>query len=337
MIAPILNRRILLGGLVVIPVTGGLGAARAEGADPLASWNDGAAKSAIRSFVAAVTTASSPDFVPPAQRIAVFDHDGTLWPEKPMYAQLAFALDRVKAMAPMHPDWTAKQPFKAVLEGDVKTLAASGQRGIAELIMATHAGMATQEFSRIVEDWLATTRHPRFGRLYTDLAYQPMLEVLAYFRANGFRTFIVSGGGTEFMRPWTKTVYGVPPNYVIGSRIKTRFEMRDGRPELVRMPEIEFVDDGPGKPVGIHSHIGVRPIAAVGNSDGDLEMLQWATMSGRRSFGLLVHHTDGEREYEYDRASMFGRLDKALDAAPANGWIVASMKDDWARIFATGA
>ena len=258
--------------------------------DPLPSWNDGATKQAITEFVARVTRQGSPDFVPPAERIATFDNDGTLWVEHPMYVQLAFALDRVKAMAPMHPEWKEKQPFKAALEGDLKTLAAAGDHAIAELVMATHAGMTNQEFEKIVTEWLATARDPRFKRPYTELSYQPMIELLVYLRANGFKTFIVSGGGVEFMRPWTERVYGVPPEQVVGSSIKTRFQMRDGRPELFRLPEVNFIDDGAGKPVGINEFIGRRPIAAFGNSDGDLQMLQWTTMSGGVRLGLLVHH-----------------------------------------------
>src|SRR6266481_4027429 len=269
--------------------------------DPLPSWNDTAAKQAIIQFVGRVTTAGSADFVAPPDRIATFDNDGTLWVEQPMYVQLAFALDRVKAMAPMHLEWKDKQPFKAVLEGDMKTLLESGERGLVELGMVTHAGMTTDEFAKIVSDWLATARQPRFMRPYTELVYQPMLELLGYLRANGFKTFIASGGGIEFMRPWSERVYGVPPEQVVGSSIKTRFEMRDGRPTLFRVPEINFIDDGPGKPVGINEHVGRRAIAAFGNSDGDLEMLQWATMSGGVRLGLIVHHTDAEREYAYDR------------------------------------
>jgi hypothetical protein len=315
---------LLIGGLV--------GSARAQ-SDPLPSWNDGAAKKSIVAFVAKVTKPGSPDFVPAAERIATFDNDGTLWCEHPIYVQLAFALDRVKAMAPLHPDWKDKQPFRAALDGDIKTLAAAGERGIGELILATHAGMTSEEFARIVTDWLATARDPRFKRPYTELVYQPMLELLAFLRANGFRTYIVSGGGIEFMRPWTERVYGVPPEQVVGSSIKTKFEIRRGIPILFRLPEMNFVDDGPGKPVGINAYIGRRPIAAFGNSDGDLEMLQWATMSGGVRFGLIVHHTDAEREYAYDRDTTIGHLDKALDAAAANRWTVVDMKTDWKIIF----
>jgi phosphoserine phosphatase len=301
--------------------------------DALPSWNDGASKSAIVEFVVRVTRQGGPDFVAPAERIAVFDNDGTLWSEQPVPVQVAFALDRVKTLAPQHPEWKDKQPFKAVIEGDMKALAESGERGILEMFMATHAGMTTDEFENIVTTWLATARHPRFNRAYTELVYQPMLEVLAYFRANGFKTFIVSGGGIEFMRPWAERVYGIPPEQVVGSSIKTKFEMRDGRPILFRLPELNFNDDKAGKPVGINEHIGRRPVATFGNSDGDLEMLQWTTMSGGVRFGLIVHHTDAEREYAYDRNAILGRLDKALDAAALNRWTVVDMKRDWKVIF----
>jgi phosphoglycolate phosphatase-like HAD superfamily hydrolase len=334
-IASVSRRRLIsaLAVLTVLPKTLLPAAAQTTTGDPLPSWNDGAAKQSIVSFVAAVTREGSPDFVPVPQRIATFDNDGTLWSEHPMYVQLAFALDRAKAMAPMHPEWKDKQPFKAVLDGDMKALAESGEHGLMELIMVTHAGMTSDEFSKIVTDWLATARHPRFKRPYTELVYQPMLEVLAYLRANGFKTYIVSGGGIEFMRPWSDRVYGVPPEQVVGSSIKTRFETRQGRPDLFRLPEINFIDDKAGKPVGINQFIGRRPIAAFGNSDGDLEMLQWTTMSGGRRFGLIVHHTDAEREYAYDRDTSYGRLDKALDAAAVNKWTVADMKNDWKVIF----
>jgi phosphoserine phosphatase len=251
-----------------------------------------------------------------------------------MYTQLAFAIDRVVALAPEHPEWKQKQPFKAVLERDMKALSEAGERGLVELIMVTHAGMTTADFEKIVTDWIATARHPRFKRPYTELVYQPMLELLDYLRVNDFQTFIASGGGIEFMRPWTERVYGVPPNQVVGSSIKTRFEMRDGTPVLFRLPQVNFVDDKAGKPVGINEHIGQRPIAAFGNSDGDLEMLQWATLAGdRRRFGMIVHHTDAEREYAYDRNTHFGRLDVALDSAKVNGWTVVDMKWDWKVIF----
>ena len=258
---------------------------------------------------------------------------GTLWAEKPMYVQLVFALDRVKALAPAHPEWKDKQPFKAALDGDLKTVAAGGEHALVELIMATHAGMTTDAFAQVVKDWLATAKHPRFNRPYTELVYQPMLELLAYLRANGFKTYIVSGGGIEFMRPWTEKVYGIPPEQVVGSSIKTRFELRDGTPVLVRLPEINFIDDKAGKPVGIQMHIGRRPIAAFGNSDGDLQMIQWTTAGPGARFGLIVHHTDADREYAYDRQSSVGRLDKALDEAGRHGWTVVDMKQDWKRIF----
>jgi haloacid dehalogenase-like hydrolase len=301
--------------------------------DPLPSWNDTPTKQAIVDFVGRVTKAGGPDFVTPAERIATFDNDGTLWVEQPMYVQLAFALDRVKALAPLHPEWKYTDPFQSVLEGDMKAVSESGERGLVELIMFTHAGMTTDEFSKIVTDWLATTRDARFKRPHTELVYQPMLELLAYLRANGFKTFIVSGGGVEFMRPWTEKVYGIPPEQVIGSSIKTRFQMRDGSPTLFRLPEINFIDDKAGQPVGINESIGRRPIAAFGNSDGDLEMLQWATISGGVRFGAIVHHTDAEREYAYDRQSHFGRLDVALGAAAVNKWTVIDMKKDWKVIF----
>ncbi|WP_376776740.1 HAD family hydrolase [Rhizobium laguerreae] len=302
--------------------------------DPLPSWNDTASKAAIVSFVEKVTGQGSPDFVPENERIAVFDNDGTLWVEHPMYTQLAFALDRVKALAPQHPEWKETQPFKAVLEGDMKTLAASGEKGLMELIMTTHAGMTSGDFQKVVTDWLASARDPKFKRPYTELVYQPMIELLAYLRANGFKTFIVSGGGIEFMRPWAEKVYGVPPEQVIGSSIKTEFRMQDDTPTLFRLPEINFIDDKAGKPVGINQQIGRRPIAAFGNSDGDLEMLQWTTMAGGPArLGVLIHHTDAEREYAYDRDTEFGRLDKALDAAAIAGWTVVDMKADWKQVF----
>ena len=305
----------------------------AAAADPLPSWNEGEAKRSIVDFVQRVTAAVGADFVPVTERIAVFDNDGTLWSEKPMYVQLAFALDRVKALAPEHPEWQDQQPFKAALEGDLKTVAAGGEHALLELVMATHAGMTTEAFAQVVTDWLATAKHPRLNRPYTDLVYQPMLELLAYLRANGFKTFIVSGGGIEFMRPWAEKVYGIPPEQVIGSSIKTRFEVRDGAPVLVRLPEINFIDDKAGKPIGIQMHIGRRPIAAFGNSDGDLQMLQWTTIGPGPRFGLIVHHTDADREYAYDRQSSIGRLDQALDEAKRQGWTIVDMKQDWKQVF----
>ncbi|TYL86677.1 haloacid dehalogenase-like hydrolase [Bradyrhizobium rifense] len=301
--------------------------------DPLPSWNATPTKQAIVEFVGRVTKVGGPDFVAPTERIATFDNDGTLWVEQPMYVQLAFALDRVRAMAPLHPDWAYMEPFQSVLEGDVKASEEMDEHDIVQLIMMTHAGMTNDEFSKIVTDWLTTARDPRFKRPYTELVYQPMLELLSYLRANGFKTFIVSGGGVEFMRPWTEKVYGVGPEQVIGSSIKTEFRVRDGIPTLFRVPYLNFIDDKAGKPAGINEAIGRRPIAAFGNSDGDLEMLQWTTISDGVRFGAIVHHTDAEREYAYDRQSHFGRLDVALDAAVTNRWTVIDMKKDWKVIF----
>jgi hypothetical protein len=284
-------------------------------------------------FVAKVTKKGSPDFVPVAERITVFDNDGTLWSEQPAYFQLLFAIDRVKALAPQHPEWKDRQPFKFALAGDLKGVLVSGEHELLELVMASHAGMTTEEFETIVKAWLAKAQHPRFKRPYTDLVYQPMRELLTYLRANDFKTFIVSGGGIEFVRVFSEEVYGVPPEQVIGSSIKTKFEWRDGKPVLVRLPEVNFIDDKEGKPVGIQMHIGRRPIAAFGNSDGDLQMLQWtAAGSGPRLMGF-VHHTDAEREWAYDRQSHAGRLDKALDEARQRSWAVVDMKRDWKRVF----
>jgi phosphoserine phosphatase len=315
----------------------GWGAARAQSADTLPSWNDGPATAAIVEFVASVTADGGADYVPPEERIAVFDNDGTLWVEQPYYTQLAFALDRIRALAPEHPEWATTQPFKAVLENDLEALKASGIEGVVELVMASHAGMTTDEFEAIVEDWIAAAEHPRFELPYTELVYQPMLELLNYLQANGFETYIVSGGGIEFMRPWAEQAYGIPPEEVIGSSITTEFELRDGAPGLVRQPEIDFIDDKAGKPVGIHRFIGRRPIAAFGNSDGDLQMLQWTTAGAGRRLGLIVHHDDAEREYAYDRDSHVGHLDQALDQAEARGWVVVSMKSAWNTVFEGGA
>jgi hypothetical protein len=302
-------------------------------ADALPSWSDTSPKAAIVEFVEAVTTAGGKGFVAEDERIAVFDNDGALWSEQPAYFQLLFAIDRVKALAAEHPEWRERQPFKAALEGDLHALAESGEKGLLELVMATHAGMSTAEFARVVEDWIATARHPSTGKLYTAMVYQPMLELLDYLRANGFKTFIVSGGGIEFMRPWVERVYGVPPEQVVGSSIKVKYEMTDTGPVLVRLPEVDFIDDKAGKPVGIHKFIGRVPVFAAGNSDGDLQMLQWTTAGDGRRFGLIVRHTDAEREWAYDRESHVGRLDKALDQAEAAGWVVVDMKRDWNRIY----
>ena len=302
-------------------------------AEPLASWRDGQPKRALVDFVARVTTSGSPDFVPPAERIAVFDNDGTLWAEQPMYFQLLFALDRVRALAPLHPEWREREPFAALLRGDVRAALAGGDRSILEIVLATHAGMTTEEFERVVKDWIATAKHPATGRPYTAMVYRPMLELLAHLRANGFKTFIVSGGGIEFIRPWAEEVYGIPHEQVIGSSTRTRFEVRDGKPVLARLPEVNFIDDKAGKPVAINAHIGRRPILAFGNSDGDFEMLEWTTAGAGPRLGLIVHHDDGARETAYDRKSPFGRLDRALDEAPRRGWVVVSMQRDWARVF----
>ena len=301
--------------------------------DPLPSWNEGANKQRILGFVRAVTTEGGKDYVAPAQRIAVFDNDGTLWAEQPMYFQFIFALDRVKALAPQHPEWKDKEPFASLLKGDVKGALAGGEHAILEIVMATHAGMTTDEYAKLVGDWAATARHPTTKRLFTEMVYQPMLEVLAYLRANGFRTFIVSGGGIEFMRPWTERVYGIPPEQVVGSSIKTQFEVRNGKPALVRLPQLNFIDDKEGKPVGINLHIGRRPIAAFGNSDGDFQMLQWTTTAGGQRLGMLVHHDDAVREYAYDRNSSIGRLAQGLDQYQAMGWELISMKNDWKVVF----
>jgi hypothetical protein len=301
--------------------------------DPLPSWNQTPGKAAILDFVGKVTQDGGPDYVPAADRIAVFDNDGTLWSEKPFYFQLAFAFDRVKALAAQHPEWKDKQPFKGVLENDVDAVLAGGEKALIELVMATHAGMTTTEFERIVKDWIGAARHPGTGQLYTAMVYQPMLELLDYLRAKDFKTYIVSGGGIEFMRPWVEAVYGVPPEQVIGSSIKVKYEVRDGEPVLQRLPEIDFIDDKAGKPVGIHKFIGRRPLAAFGNSDGDLQMLQWTAAGEGSRFMLLVHHTDAEREYAYDRKSHVGKLDHALDEAERRGWAVVDMKRDWKVIY----
>jgi phosphoglycolate phosphatase-like HAD superfamily hydrolase len=325
------NRRALFALVFAAVLTNG---AFAQTTDPLPSWNDGPTKKAITDFVARVTAQGSPDFVPADLRIATFDNDGTLWCEQPVYFQVAFAFDRIKAVALQHPEWKTEQPFKAVLEGDMKALAEAGEKGLLEIIAATHTGMTVEDFSKIVLEWTASARHPRFNRPYTELVYQPMLELMTYLRANGFKTFIVSGGGIEFMRPWTEKVYSIPPEQVVGSSGVTKFEMKpDGRASLLKLPKVEFIDDGPGKPVGINRFIGRHPIFAFGNSDGDLQMLQWtAAWPGARFMGI-VHHTDAEREYAYDRDSHIGRLDKALDDAKTRGWTVVDMKSDWKQIF----
>ncbi len=318
-------------GMLLLPAI--LFVAGCSAVDPLPSWNDGESRQAIVDFVDAVTDETGPDYVVPAERVAVFDNDGTLWSERPVYFQLFFVIDRVRALAPQHPEWKTMQPFKAVLEDDMDKLAEYGEKGLIELVMATHAGNTTAEFERIVKKWIAAARHPRFDRPYTDLVFQPMLELLSYLRASDFRVFIVSGGGIEFMRPWTEEIYGIPPENVIGSSIKTKFEMRGDVPVLTRLPELDFIDDKDEKPVGIHKFIGRRPIAAFGNSDGDLQMLQWTGAGGGRRLMVLVHHTDAEREWAYDRESHIGRLDKALDEAGEKGWTVVDMKNDWNTVY----
>ena len=305
----------------------------ANAADPLPSWTDRAAKTAILEFVAAVTDEKSKDYVELAERIAVFDHDGTLWVEYPMYTQMLFAFERVKELAPQHPEWKTTQPFKALLEGDMKTVGQSGMKGLMEIVVATHSGMTAAEFEAEASEWLATAKHPKFDRLYSEAIYQPQLELLAYLRANGFKTFIVSGGGIQFMRPITEKNYGIPPDQVVGSSAVTEFQMKGGKPALVRQPKIDFVNDKAGKPVGIYEHIGQRPILAFGNSDSDMQMIEYTVAGEGRRLGLFVHHTDADREYAYDRKSHVGTLDEALDQADANGWIVVDMKKDWQTIF----
>jgi len=301
---------------------------------PLPGWNDTATKRAIVTFVERVTKQGSPDFVPPAERIATFDNDGTLWAEQPIYVQLAFALDRVKVLAPLHPEWKDKEPFASLLKGDLKGALAQGERAIVEMVMTTHAGMTTDEFEKVVKDWLPTSKHPKTGRPLTEMAYQPMLELLAYLRASGFKTFIVSGGGVEFMRAFAEKVYGIPPEQVIGSSGKQKFELRDGQPVLIKLPEMDFVDDKEGKPIAIQKFIGRRPVMAFGNSDGDLQMLQWTAAGSGARFCMYVHHTDAEREWAYDKPSSIGQLDQGLEEATAKGWAVADMKKDWKYVFA---
>jgi hypothetical protein len=306
----------------------------AKPADPLPSWNDGAARKSIVEFVAKVTKKGSPDFVPEAERIATFDNDGTLWAEKPLPVQLFFALDRVKTLAPQHPEWATTEPFASVLKGDLKGALAGGKQALLEIMIAAHSGMTTEEFDKIVKDWIATAKHPTTKRPYTEMVYQPMLELLAYLRANGFKTYIVSGGGNEFMRAFAEEVYGVPPEQVVGSSGKLKFDLVDGKPVLMKLPALNFVDDKDGKPIGIQTQIGRRPIAAFGNSDGDLQMLQWTAAGSGARFCLYVRHTDAEREYAYDRTDALARLDKGLDEATQRGWTVVDMKQDWKCVFA---
>jgi phosphoglycolate phosphatase-like HAD superfamily hydrolase len=319
--------------LALVLAVGGAVRALAQ-SDPLPSWNDGAPKKAIVEFVSRVTAQGGADFVPSAKRIATFDNDGTLWCEQPFYFQLAFAFDRARAMAPQHPEWKTRQPFEALLANDKQALAGLSEKDLLQIVAATHTGMTTEDFAKSVTEWLATARHPRFNRPYDSLVYQPMLELLVFLRANGFKTFIVSGGGVEFMRPWVDRVYGIPPEQVVGSSVVEKFELAaDGKPELVKLDKIEFIDDGPGKPVGINRFIGRRPIFAFGNSDGDLQMLQWTVAGSGARFAGIVHHTDDVREYAYDRQSRIGKLDKALDEAMRRGWTVVDMKRDWKTVF----
>ena len=320
-------RSILMSALIALA---SLAEARA---DDLPSWTDGPVKQAVVEFVTAATTEGSPGWIAPTDRIATFDNDGTLWAEKPMYFQAMFVMDRVRALAPEHPDWATTQPFKAVLEGDMHALAEAGQKGLMELVAATHSGMTADEFEAIVKDWIATARHPTLDRPYTSAIYAPMVELLAYLRANGFETWIVSGGGIDFMRPWVEGAYGIPPQQVIGSQIAESYQVIDGKPQMVRESGIFFVDDGPGKPVGIHRHIGKRPVLAVGNSDGDYQMLEYVTAADGPRLGLILHHTDAAREFAYDRESHIGKLDKALTDAPEKGWVVIDMARDWKTVF----
>jgi phosphoglycolate phosphatase-like HAD superfamily hydrolase len=307
------------------------GVARAQ--DPLPSWNEGPAKARIVAFVKAVTDRNGKDYVPPADRVATFDNDGTLWSEQPLYVQLVFALEQVKAAAPQHPEWKDNAAFQALVNHDRKALAELGQKPILELIVSANSGTTVAEYDQAIRDWLATARHPRFKRPYTELVYAPMQELLAYLRANGFTSFIVSGGSAEFMRPWAEKAYGIPPERIVGSQQEVKLEARDGKPVLIREPKLAFVDDGPGKPVGIYRHIGKRPLAAFGNSDGDLQMLQFTAAGAGRRLMLVVRHDDADREFAYDRESHVGRLDEALDEAKARGWVVVSMRADWKRIF----
>jgi phosphoglycolate phosphatase-like HAD superfamily hydrolase len=304
----------------------------AQAADPLPSWNDGKTKQSIIDFVAKVTKEGGPDFVPPAERIATFDNDGTLWAEQPLYFQFLFAIDRVKVLAPQHPEWKEKEPFASLLKGDTKGALAGGKRALLEIVAVTHSGMTTEEFAKIVKEWIANAKHPTSGKLYSEMVYQPMLELLAYLRANGFKTFIVSGGGVEFMRTFAEKTYGIPPEQVVGSEGKLKFEMRDGKPVLMKLPDLDFFDDNVFKPVAIQRHIGRRPIAAFGNSDGDLQMLQWTGAGTGARFCLIVRHTDAKREWNYD-VSPLGKLEKGLEEAKANDWTVVDMRQDWKVIF----
>jgi len=328
---------VLLTAIVMMAVScskSGENSPKNAASDPLPSWNEGQAKKAIIDFVTKTAKDSSAGFIPVADRIACFDNDGTLWSEQPVYFQLAFAIDRIKAMAPQHPEWKAKQPFKALLAGDMKTVMAGGEKAIVEIMKATHSGITTEEFEKSVSDWMATATHPKTGKHYNEMIYQPMVELLNYLRANGYKTFIVSGGGVDFIRPWAEQAYGIPPYQVIGSSGKVKYDVLDGKPVLTKLPELNFFDDKEGKPVGIYQYVGKRPVFAAGNSDGDYAMLQWTSMaSGYPRFGMIVHHTDGEREWTYDRASPIGKLEKGLDDAAKYNWLIIDMKTDWKVVY----
>ncbi len=302
-------------------------------AEALASWNDGVSKQSIMTFVERVTDQDSPDFIPVSERIAVFDNDGTLWSEQPFYFQLFFAIDRIKAMAPAHPEWQQEEPYASLIKGDIEKALAGGKEALLKIVVSTHAGVTAEEFRHNVQQWLQTARHPKTQKPYTGMVYQPMLELLDYLRENDFKTFIVSGGGIDFLRVFAEEVYGIPPEQVVGSSIKAKYEVRDGKPVMVKLGELDFVDDKEGKPVGIHQHIGRRPVFAAGNSDGDFQMLEWTTGGESASLGLIVHHTDGEREWAYDRKSVVGQLNRGLDEAKQRGWLLVDMKKDWRVVY----
>lgn len=317
----------------ILPVLCCLLTSQSLAADPLRSWNDGTAKKAVIEFVERVTRGDSPEYLEPARRIAVFDNDGTLWSEQPAYFQAMFVFDRIRQMAPDHPEWKEQLPYSAVLKGDMKTALEGGESALFKMVMATHSGMTTEEFETIVRQWIETARHPKTGKLYTEMVFQPMLELLALLKANDFRVYIVSGGGVDFMRVFSERVYGIPPEQVIGSRVRTSYEIRNGQPVIIRLPEMAFIDDKAGKPLGIHEHIGRRPIFAAGNSDGDFQMLEWTTSTDGPHFGLIIHHTDADREFAYDRQSHIGQLNKALDEAPSRKWQLVDMREDWKVIY----
>ena len=329
-----LNRRnfVLASTAVAAASTIGVSASAQPATDPLPSWHEGSVKTSIIDFVLRVTTQGSRDFVPVVERIATFDNDGTLWAEQPLPFQLLFGLDRIRQLAPQHPEWKENEPFKSALAGDVKGALAGGSHTLVELMASGHAGMTPEEFDRIARDWLATAKHPKIGRLYPEMVYQPMLELLAYLRANGFKTFIVSGGGVDFMRAFAEKVYGIPPEQVIGSSGKLAFQLHDGKPVLMKLPALDYFDDNDAKPIAIQRHVGRRPIAAFGNSDGDLQMLQWTAAGSGARFCLYVHHTDAEREWAYDITPM-SKLEQGLQEANAKGWAVVDMKRDWKVIF----